>query len=183
MLAIGLALMSASPMAIEATGMGPQLRVIREQAAKRAWPITCMGHAGEEGVVRIGVPSGTSAEAVDSFTETVKSVASSIGNLGVNPSKQTCDREPVRTESPREARALIFTAGEDPELLRIAQECGFANASWRATTPEDVESSRGQIDAEKNPTTLDAGENATARFGPLTCFLKIGVTQLLSHDR
>jgi hypothetical protein len=157
-------------MAIEATGMEPQLRLIREQAAKRAWPITCMGHAAEEGVVRIGVPSGTSAEALDGFTEALKSVASSIGNLGVNPSKQTCDREPVRTESPGEARALIFTTGEDPQLLRVAQECGFANAFWRATRPEDVASSRGQIDAKKNPTTLDAGENASARYGPLTCF-------------
>jgi hypothetical protein len=166
--------LTASSMAVEATGMEPQLRVIRQAAAERSWPITCEGHAGEEGVVRVGIPLGTSRAAVDDFIETVRPVASSVGNLGVDPTKQSCDREPISGGSSAPVRNLIFTTGErDPRLLTVARQCGFWSARWRPTTPEDVLKVGGRLDAKKYPTTLDAGEDVTTRYGPMICFLNM----------
>jgi hypothetical protein len=174
MLTFALALMAAAPMAVQATGMEPQLRIIREQAAKRNWPITCVGHSGEEGVLRIGVPAGTSSEAVDAFEEAIKSVASSWGNLGADATKATCDAEPIRVQGSGEMRTLIFTAGErDPRLLILARQCGFWLAYWRPTTPEDLARFGGRISLEKARNTLDAGENIITRYGPMMCFLNM----------
>jgi hypothetical protein len=186
MFALALALMGDAPMAVAATGMEPQLRVIRQEAAKRGWPITCVGHAGEEGVIRVGVPAGTPREAVDGFIDTLMAVASSAGNLGVDATKPTCDQEPpVRGDSSNQpVRTLIFTAGDrDARLLTVAHECGFAHAYWRATRPEDIARFNGQVDAKKYPVTLDAGENADARLGPVTCFVNLGTRPLLKRKR
>jgi hypothetical protein len=174
MLAFALVLVVSVPMAVQATGMEPQLRIIREQAAKRNWPITCVGHSGEEGVVRIGVPAGTPSQAVDDFEETIKGVASSWGNLGVDATKATCDQEPVRVVGEGEMRTLIFTAGEpDPRLRAVAHDCGFPKAYWRATAPDDVARFGGRVDVKKFSNTLDAGENIVTHYGPMLCFLNM----------
>ena len=184
MFALGLALLGAAPMAVEATGMEPQLRLVRQQAAQRGWPIVCVGHAGEEGVVRVAIPSGTSRQAVDGFIEAATSVASSAGSLGVNASKQSCDREPVRVESSNPVRTLFFTTGvREPRLLAVAHDCGYAKAFWRTTRPDDVARFGGQLDAKKYFNTLDADEDAAARPGPLACFIQIGLSSLLRHGR
>lgn len=172
MLAFVLALMAPAPMAVQATGMEPQLRIIREQAAKRNWPITCVGHSGEEGVLRVGVPAGTSNEAVYEFEKAI-SVASSWGNLGVDATKTTCDQEPaLRVEGGGEMRALIFTAGErDSQLLATAHDCGIPKAYWRATDQEDLARFGGRL--EKLSNTLDAGENILSHLGPMLCFVNM----------
>ena len=174
MLAFALAVMAPAPMAVQATGMEPQLRIVREEAANRHWPITCVGRSGEEGVVRIEVPAGTSSQAVDDFEEAIKSVASSWGSLGVDATKATCDEEPARFEGGGEPRTLIFTAGEREErLLAVAQDCGFPKAYWRATAPDDVARFGGRVDPKKFSNTLDAGEDVATRNGPMLCFLKM----------
>jgi hypothetical protein len=125
-----------------------------------------------------------SREAVDGFIKALTSVASSVGNLGVDASKQTCDQEPVQVGSSEPVRTLTFTTGErDARLLAVAQECGYAKAYWRPTRPEDVATFKGQLDATKYSTTLDAGEDASARYGPLTCFLNMGLTPLFNPKR
>ena len=174
MFGFALGLIGASSMAVEATGMEPQLRVVRQAAAERSWPITCVGHAGEEGVVRVGIPRGTPHEAVDGFIETLRPVASSVGNLGVDPTKRSCDREPVHDGRSAPVRELIFTTGErDPRLLAVAQQCGYSRAYWRPTSPDDVLKLGGRLDAKKYPTTLDAGEDAATRYGPMICFMNM----------
>ena len=183
MLALALALGGAAPMAVEATGMEPQLRVVRQEAAKREWPITCVGHAGEEGVVRVGIPSGVPRETVDGFIKALTPVASSVGNLAVDASKETCDHEPVQQGSSEPVRTLIFMADPDARLLTVAQECGYAKAYWRPTQPQDVAKFKDQLDAKKYSTTLDAGEDAGARYGPMVCFLNIGLTPLVKRRR
>ena len=183
MLIVALALGGAVPMAVEATGMEPQLRVIRQEASKRGWPITCAGHVGEEGVIRVGIPPGVPRDTVDGFIEALTPVASSIGNLGVDASKETCDHEPVKQGSSEPVRTLTFMAEPNSRLLAVAQECGYAKAYWRPTQPEDVANFKDQLDAKKYPTTLDAGEDAAARYGPLVCFLNIGLTPLVKHNR
>ena len=167
--------------------MEPQLRVVRQEATKRGWPITCVGHAGEEGVIRVGVPAGTPRRAVNGFIEAVTPVASSVGNLGVDATKQTCDQEPPILEgegSDQPGRTLTFTAGQrDARLLSVAHDCGFTHAYWRATIPQDVERFNGKVDAKKHALTLDAGENANVRYGPMMCFLNMGIRPLLERKR
>lgn len=184
MFAFALALGGAAPMTVEATGMEPQLRVVRQEAAKREWPITCVGHAGEEGVVRVGIPSDVARETVDGFLEALTPVASSVGNLGIDASKKSCDQKPVQTRSSEPVRTLTLMGEPDARLLAVAQECGYAKAYWRATQPEDVAKFRGQLDTKRYSATLDAGEDAAARYGPLICFLNIGLTPLVvKHSR
>ena len=174
MLALFVALAVTAPTAVEATGMEPQLRIIREAAAERRWPITCVGHDGEQGVVRIGVPAGTSREVVDGFIQSISSVASEAGDLGLNARNETCDREPVRMEASPPVRQLLFIAGQpEPRFLAVAKECGFSRAYWRATSDKDVAALGGALDIKKYSTVLDAGENTAARYGPTVCFMKM----------
>jgi hypothetical protein len=170
------ALTAAGPTALEATGMEPQLRIIREAAAARKWPVTCEGRAGEEGVIRIEIPPGVPSEQMDAFENSIKLVASSWGSLGVNAKKPTCDREPVRSEgADPPAHILIFGNGEeDPRLVTLARECGYATAYWRAVRAEDYAWFGGTLDKYHAKTALDAGESLN-RYGPMTCF------RLMSH--
>jgi hypothetical protein len=183
MFAFALALGGVVPMAVEATGMEPQLRVVRLEATKRGWPITCVGHAGEEGVIRVGIPQGMSRETVDGFIEALRPIASSVGNLGVDATKETCDQKPVQQGSSGSVRTLAFMAETDTRLLTVARECGYAKAYWRPTQLEDVAALKGQLDAKKYPTALDAGEDAAARYGPLVCFLNVGLSPLVKASR
>ena len=175
-----LALAAVSPTAVQASGMEPQLRIIRQAAAERTWPITCVGHSGEEGVVRIAIPAGTPDAAVNSFIVVVKSVASSFGNHRVD--RQSCDETPPLVEGGVPVRHLVFTTERDQGLLSVAQECGYSKAFWRSTTPDDTTGVRGRLATKKYPNTLDAGENAAARNGPLMCFLAMSA-RLRKSDR
>ena len=158
--------------------MEPQLSVVRLEAAQRKWPITCVGHAGEEGVVRVGIPFGVPRKTVDGFIDALTPVASSVGNLDVDANKKACDHEPFQKRSSVPVRTLTFMTNPDARLLTVAQECGYAKAYWRPTQPADVTKFKVQLDAKKYATTLDAGEDADARYGPLVCFLNIGLTPL-----
>ena len=48
--------------AADVTGMEPQLAIIRRDAARLGWRITCEGNAGEERVLRLTIPAGSGAE-------------------------------------------------------------------------------------------------------------------------
>lgn len=184
MLGIALALAGTATAAVEATGMEPQLRIIRQEAARRGWPVICVGHAGEEGVIRIGVPPGTPRATIDSFDDQLMKVASSVTGLEETKST-TCDLQP-RMESPESTRVLMLATGpgqKDAGLLAVAQECGYTRAYWRPTRPEDVARFGGKVDWKKWPITLDAGEDASARRGPLICFANLGLQPLVKHKR
>src|SRR5690348_13258753 len=99
-----LAAAAATPIAIEAVGMEPQLRIVRQEAAKQGWPITCVGRAGEQGVLRVQVRDGTPRSVVDGFIEALTPVVASVGNLGVDPTKRSCDQAPVTGSSSRPVR-------------------------------------------------------------------------------
>jgi hypothetical protein len=174
MLAFALTLMAKAPMAVEATGMNPQLRFIRQEAAKRKWPITCVGHSGEEGVLRIGIPPSTPSQAVDDFERAIQDVASSWANLGADAKKATCNREPVRQSVDGVVQVLILSAhGRDPRLLAVAHDCGFPEAYWRATAPEDLARFGGRVDLNKFSNALDAGENVATHYGPTMCWVNM----------
>jgi hypothetical protein len=162
----------ASSMAVEATGMEPQLRVVRQAAANRGWPITCVGHAGEEGVVRVGIPPGTSREAVDGFIDALTPVASSVGNLGVDPSKQSCDHEAVNDGDTTPQRALAFGDAQTLYALQsIARECGYLRAYIRPRSAADDKVFFAWSVSPPNQTldhTLDSGDDEPSRYG-LAC--------------
>lgn len=187
MLAMALALSTAVPAAVEATGMEPQLRLIRDQAAKLGWSITCVGHAGDEGVIRIGVPNGTSSKAVDSFEAGLIGIASSVSNVPPDADRDHCDREPTRTEtSGPPDQTLTFWPGAElktgdkaSRLLTVARECGFPNARWRSTQPEDVARFKGRIDSRKFSMVLDAGRDTRTLYGPIICFLNLGIQPIV----
>jgi hypothetical protein len=174
MIALALAAMSVVPAAVEATGMEPQLKVIRLEASERSWPITCVGHAGEEGVLRVGIPPGTPPKAVEEFTDAISQVASSVTGVDPESSKKSCDLDPPYGESSGPVQQLMFaTAGPDPGFLKAAQECGFSRAYWRPTGAADLASFGGRLDPKKYPMVLDAGEDATKRMGPTVCFMQM----------
>jgi hypothetical protein len=122
------------PVAIDATGMDPQIRLMREQAATQSWPITCMGHAGEEGVIRIGIPPGTSNETVERFEAVIRPVASSTQPIYPDNPEKGCDHKPIIMESAGSPESVLtFSAGgEDAQLLGVARDCGYARAHWRS---------------------------------------------------
>lgn len=191
MLALALALSTGLPAAVEATGLQPQLRLIREQAAKLGWPITCVGHAGDEGVIRIGVPNGTSSNAVENFEADLIGIASSVTDVPPDADQEHCDRKPTRTESSGPpSRTLIFWPGAEfntddkaSRLLAVAHDCGFPNAHWRPIRPEDVEQFSGKIDPNKDSMVLDAGRDTRTLYGPIICFLNLGVRPLIRKDQ
>ena len=95
---------------------------------------------------------------------------------------KTCDREPVKGGGSEAVRTLTFTTEPDARLLAAAQQCGFAKAYWRPANPEDFAKFSGRLDTKKYSITLDAGENFAARYGPMICFLNIGLTPLVRRN-
>lgn len=184
MIGLALALAADARMAVTAAGMEPQLRLIRLEAAKEGWPITCVGHSGEEGVLRIGVPPGTPRKNVDAFVASLMTVASSVSDRSTDATKQTCDQEPLVQDRLPSTRALfLVTRDPDKMLQEVARECGYSHAFWRHTRAEDLARFKWRIGTSKYSFALDAGEDAAARNGPLTCFQQMSARVLSGSKR
>ena len=156
--------------------MPPQLAIIRDKAANRGWQVICQGRSGEEGVVRVAVPSGTSRVDADSFQTEIQRVASSTSPVSAEAARQPgCDRDPTATSGPEQQFALAFGPSDYlAKLIDIAKACGFSKAYVRPMRQGD-----GPPDIRLEWSTLDAGENVTPRYGPTVCFLNLGITPLM----
>jgi len=172
-LALLLAAGAAEPETLVASGMEPQLRVVRQEAARRHWPILCEGSYGDQGEVKIDVPAGTPEAEIDSFRELMASVASSYGDAV----ERVCERVLLAPDvsGPRVTMLYIGVDKDDEQLLRVARECGYAKAHWRPARVEDMGRYKGQPQLTKYFFVLDAGEDLLARYGPLTCFQVLGL--------
>ena len=163
---------ASATVAVDAAGMEPQLRVIREAAGQRSWPITCQGHAGEEAVIRIGVPSGTDQTQVDGFVASVGETASVWRELRAGEAlRPGCDLDEPKETANFSQRALAF--GNHEELVRLeatARQCGFGNARIRPWIAKDSP----WLKPRAGWFALDAGEDSVSRYGPLMCFTNIG---------
>lgn len=173
MIALLLALAAPEPRALEASGMEPQLRVVREEAAKRKWPILCEGLYGDQGTVKVAVPSDASEAERASFWEVMASVASSYGDSV----ELTCEKVTLPVDDSVDLRTLFLTTTDHSDrLLKVARECGFTKAFWRPARPEELAPFEGHVpNLKKYSIALDAGENALARYGPLSCFEVLGL--------
>jgi hypothetical protein len=172
-----------SVVTVDVAGMPPQLRVIRLEASKNGWSITCQGHSGEQGVLRLTAPAGAASDKLTAYFD-------SRNHLGSNaylyrdgrPAPVSCDHEPPISSSEKPVYELLFA---DPSslksLLPIAKSCGFGHAYIRETTPTDVTSRLAN--AHPQWKTLDAGENIIPRNGPLICFMQMGTQPLMLKIR
>ena len=171
MLFLSLAL-AAPPVAVDVTGMAPQIEIIRRDVVERGWQITCEGRSGEEQVVRLAFPPGTSDEAIQSYFDPQAPLGSSSRFYGPDETPpERCDREPATTTSsdPRSVLA-IGTRDSLEHLASIAHACGLERASIRQRGTEDVPPG---ITGVVGDWTLDAGEDVTPRNGPMICLLQM----------
>ena len=175
-------LMSAALVAsvgIDATGMQPQLQAIRTLAAQRSWSITCEGHAGEEGVVRLKPPLGTGESDIKAFADEVLKIASSVEEVSpANAAAKTCDGKAMSDGDVAPQRALAFGPAAQLSSLRgIARACGYRRAYVRARNAADDK----VFFAWSLPPpshTLDSGEGGPSRYGPRVCFMNMGIAPL-----
>src|SRR5438874_7786843 len=84
-----------SPLTVDVTGMPPQLQVIRLEAAKNGWSITCQGHSGEQDVLRLAAPAGPASNKLTACFDNRDHIGSSAnfyrdGRLA----PASCDHEP-----------------------------------------------------------------------------------------
>lgn len=158
--------------AIDVTGMDPQLAIIRRDAARLGWRITCEGRAGEERVLRLAIPPGAD-EAVRSYFDPQDHLGSSTRFYsGDDTPPESCDLEPPTTGSSRPSSVLALgPRAELTPLARIARACGFTSAGIRSRRQDDVPAGTPRL--QDDWLTLDAGEDAIPRYGPTICFLQM----------
>ena len=177
-------LLISAPAAIEFAGMPPQLQIIRAAASRRRWKITCEGHQGEEGVIRIGLPANTTDAALDSFDAEVHEIASTSGTLNKTDAwKPTCDLQPPTLErdskSPPMTVLAVASVNYLPRLLTVAKMCGFDRAYIRPWSKDDLYGR--PVPAEWK--VLDAGEDTVGRYGPTICYLNLGMAPILRASK
>ena len=170
----------APPVAVDVTGMAPQLEIIRRDADQRGWRISCEGRAGEEGVIRLAFPSGIAREEIDTYFDADHHLGSSQRYYYARDTlPEQCDQEPAVSSASEPAPVLALGPRESLSgLTEVARACGFAGATLREIRAQDILS--GQPDPPENWLALDAGEDASARHGPAICFLQLGVRPLLA---
>lgn len=181
---------SLAVLAVDVTGMPPQIARVRKIAAERHLPLLCQGIEGGQTVVRIGLPRGTSPNEISHLKQQLNPVVNSIRD--VDPKfngARSCKYAPTMAIIPRDlpdpelgsaVQDLMFgPAPAIAKLLPIAKSCGYS----RALTRPINESDRKMLALATNPPrverdwqTLDAGQPTDAAgIGPLTCWLKLGV--------
>ena len=161
------AIVFAQLLAVDTAGMEPQLEIVRAHALKNGWSITCLGRAGDQGVLRLAVPKGTKYEEIEPFFNDHTSVTRYIYSGGSLPER--CDLE-VPTTTFLGSRVLASGEGYAmPKLLDLARRCGFSNATLRPFNFGD----QGSEQRGGDWVTLDAGEDVLARYGLEICFSKM----------
>lgn len=163
---------AAPPVAVDVTGMGPQIEIIRRDVAERGWQITCEGHSGEERVVRLTFPPGTSDEAIQSYFDPPDHIGSSSRFYRPNEvPPERCDREPPIITSSRPWSVLAIGPRDSLDrMANIARACGFERASVREGRGEDAPEGITDVVGDW---ALDAGEDITPRNGPMICLLQM----------
>jgi hypothetical protein len=161
------------PLAVEVTGMAPQIAYARRTAAGQAWPVTCEGRSGEEQVLRLAPAGGMTREAVAALLETHVSSIRYYYSDGEQPGR-TCDQEPA--VSPSASNTPFSTLAVGPEdrlapLAEIARACGFSRARVRQWRPGDLPA--GTPGLQSGWRALDAGEDTGPRHGPTVCFVQM----------
>jgi hypothetical protein len=167
-----LLLQSTPPVAIEVTGMAPQIAVARRTAAGRAWPVTCEGRSGEEQVLRLALPEGTTREAIVALLEHRVSSIHYYYREDEQPGR-TCDPEPVVSSSSGAPFSTLAVGPEDrlAPLAEVAWACGFSRARIRDWRARDLPA--GASGLQPGWRTLDAGEDYSRRYGPTICYIQM----------
>src|SRR6476619_6735500 len=168
-----------APVGIEATWMEPQLRAIRSLAAKRGWSVTCEGHAGEEGVVRLRPPAGTDENGMKAFADDTLKIASSVQDISPQEAAaKMCDGKAMSDGDVAPQRALAFgPATQLGSLQAIARACGYQHTYVRLRTAAD-DNVFFAWSLPPSTHTLDSGEDAPSRYGPRVCFMNMGIVPL-----
>ena len=166
---------SSGPLIVDIAGMPPQLNVIRSAAAKNGWAIICEGRSGEEGTLRLRARRGASSEALRIFVDDPNRVGSGdwVDGFGGDHLPTSCDHEPPVVSGDGEELSVLEAglAAEVGPALPIAKACGYSLAVirlWRDTDMPGV-----QKPAAEEWVSLDAGPNASKRYGPLICFVQM----------
>ena len=166
--------------AVDVTGMPPQLDRALAVAKAEGWTVACKGRAGEEGVLRLALNADTKQETVDAALGGRSAFVSSTGYYYAGkPMPRSCNHKPTRVSSDAPTPVLAF--GPDVTLvalLDLARSCGFKKAAVREFRKSDLISPTEVI-----PTgwrTLDAGEDVGVRYGPSICFVQLRRSALAS---
>jgi hypothetical protein len=164
---------SGQLIAVDVTGMPPQLERALVIAKAQGWTVTCKGRAGEEGVLRFGISTGTNHEAVDTALGGRSAfVSSTVYYYAGKPMPRRCDHKPVRVSGGPPTPVLeIGSNAALVALLDLARSCGYKRAIVR-----DFRKSDPPLPTMVIPTgwrTLDAGEDVGIRYGPTICFIQL----------
>ncbi|MEA3041030.1 MAG: hypothetical protein QOC65_519 [Sphingomonadales bacterium] len=173
MLLLLLSIAAAPPVAVDVTGMEPQLEIVRREAAERGWRIGCEGRAGEERVIRIHFRAETSRDAVDSVFGGRRGLGSSHHFYAVGDVvPERCDRAPAPGQESEGDRVLAFGPREVMAVSAdIARACGFTRALVRPGREDDPPA--GAHSLYPDWFALDAGEEIGPRYGPFMCFIQM----------
>lgn len=160
-------------LAVDVTGMEPQIAIIRRDAADRGWRITCQGRAGEEQVVRLTFPSSTHQQDLDSYFSPQDHIGSSFRFY--SPSRlppDRCDQEAPTTSTSGPPNRVMAAGPLDlmTQLAETARRCGYFNAAVREHRADDS-SLPPELPSEWR--ILDAGEDVGHRYGPAICFVQM----------
>jgi hypothetical protein len=125
--------------AVDVTGMEPQVAIVRRDATRLGWRITCEGSAGEERVLRLTFTTRYE-EAVRSYFTSQNPIGSSARFYSSqNTPPAGCDQEPPTTSSSHPSSILALGPRELlAPLLDAARACGFTSSAIRQRRQEDV---------------------------------------------
>jgi len=165
-----LAVAAVRPLAVDVTGMPPQLAIIRHDAAQRGWRVTCEGQSGEEKVLRLEFTPSDTAESVSGYFTGPAHIGSSTRFYDKNsvPSLP-CDIEPPTTSGDPSQVLAIGDRNKLIPLMAMAKDCGYSKVVIRKFDRADLISAK----APEDLLTLDAGENTAERYGPAICFVQL----------
>lgn len=163
---------TANLMAVDISGMNPQIRIIRSLAQREGWPITCEGRRGEEKVIRISFPKEITPEAADALWGFRHKGSSSVSYYRGQRIPTSCNLEP----SVLSASATSSVLGIGPEdvlnkAAATARDCGFKHVTVRQRRPADdpwIVNARADWNY-----VLDAGEDVISREGPSLCYIQM----------
>lgn len=172
----------AGVIAVDVTGMEPQIAIIRRDAARLGWRVTCEGTAGEERVLRLTIPAG-SEEAVRSYFDPHDHIGSSTRFYSrEDMPPERCDQDPPTTSSSSPSFVLAFGPRELlTPLADVARACGFTLTAIRERRQQDVP--QGTPGLQDDWLTLDAGEDTTPRYGPTICFVQMRSRAAVTNHR
>jgi hypothetical protein len=185
MLVLSIALAAAPPVAgtplvaADVAGMEPQLSIIRRDAAERGWRISCEGRSGEERVIRIVFPTPTSQASIAPYFDHLGSSMRYYSRE--QPAPEGCDQsEPQIATGSAPVRMLeIGPRSRIEPLVSVARACGYAGAALRERRPSD--SIPAAVGAQSDWLVIDPGEDATARYGPLMCWIQMRYRAMTSE--